>query len=150
MKLIQTLTIGLIVLLSSGCSTYSDNELSDFDTEITKYLDDKDIKCERSESGLYFKIIEEGEGELIQFRDHVTFTYKGELINGDIFDNQKDPVEFAVDDLIGAWKEIMLQVKQGSKVYLVAPPQLGYGSRKLDDIPANSILIYEMEILEVK
>ncbi|MFT5859523.1 MAG: FKBP-type peptidyl-prolyl cis-trans isomerase FkpA [Flavobacteriaceae bacterium] len=143
------LLIGLTVVLA-GCSTYSDDDLSTFDVKIKNHLEKEDIKCERSESGLYFNILEEGEGDYIQFQDRVSFTYTGTLLDGAIFDNQQEPVEFAVADLIGAWKEIMLQIKKGAKVYLATPPQLAYGSNALDDIPANSVLIYEMDILDVK
>jgi FKBP-type peptidyl-prolyl cis-trans isomerase len=55
-----------------------------------------------------------------------------------------------VKDLIGAWKEIMLELKPGAKAFLVAPPSLGYGDRQLDDIPANSILVFNMEVVGVK
>jgi len=139
-----------LLALLAGCSTYSDEELGEFDKKIEAYLEKEGVVCERSESGLYFNIIDEGQGDYIQFQDRVSFTYTGTLLDGSIFDNQQDPVEFNVADLIGAWKEIMLQVKKGAKVYLAAPPQLGYGSNALDDIPANSVLIYEMEILDVK
>lgn len=147
--MIRFLLLSLVAVLS-GCSTYSDEELSKFDEKIEAYLEKEGVVCERSESGLYFNILEEGEGDLIQFQDRVSFKYTGTLLDGSIFDNQQEPVEFNVADLIGAWKEIMLQIKKGAKVYLAAPPQLGYGSNALDDIPANSVLIYEMEILEVK
>lgn len=145
-------SFGLMTLLLavSSCQTYSENDKEGFDKQISSYLAKKGIKCTKSPSGLYYKIIEPGEGEYIQFQDVVSFSYKGYFLNGEIFDNEKKPVEFKVKDLIGAWKEIMLELKPGAKAFLVAPPQLGYGDRKLDDIPANSILVFEMEIHEVK
>lgn len=148
MKLLALFSV--IVLMFSACKTYSDEEIKDFDSQIEKYLNKKGIDCERSSSGLYYKIIEPGIGENIKFQDIVTFSYKGTLINGTVFDDPKKPVEFAVKDLIGAWKEIMLELKPGGKSYLISPPQLGYGSRDLDDIPPNSILIFEMEVHSVK
>ena len=147
--MIRFLLCSVLVTLV-GCSTYSDEELSEFDKKIEAYLAKEGVTCERSDSGLYFNIIEQGEGDYVQFQDRVSFTYTGTLLDGAIFDNQQEPVEFNVADLIGAWKEIMLQVKKGAKVYLAAPPQLAYGSNALDDIPANSVLIYEMDILDVK
>lgn len=150
----QTMNKSLFLLILSiglfSCKTYTEDDKQTFDQQIKTYLDKKGIKCQRSESGLYYKIIEPGKGELIQFQDLATFTYKGYFMNGEVFDNQKKPIEFAVKDLIGAWKEIMLELRPGAKVYLVSPPSLGYGDRELDDIPPNSILIYEMEIHSVK
>jgi FKBP-type peptidyl-prolyl cis-trans isomerase FkpA len=146
-KLVFTL---LTLLVLAGCRTYSDDDKQNFDKQIKEYLKSKNIVCKRSDSGLYYKIIEEGSGNSIRFQDIVTFKYEGRLINGEMFDNQKEPIEFKVRDLIGAWKEIMLELKPGAKAFLVAPPQLGYGDHKLDDIPQNSILIYEIEITDVK
>jgi FKBP-type peptidyl-prolyl cis-trans isomerase FkpA len=141
----------LLVLVSiTSCRTYSEDDKQSFDAQIKTYLEKKGIECERSESGLYYKIIEEGEGEYIKFTDVVSFTYKGEFLDGEVFDNEKKPVDFMVKDLIGAWKEIMLELKPGAKAFLVAPPSLGYGDRQLDDIPANSILVFNMEIVGVK
>jgi FKBP-type peptidyl-prolyl cis-trans isomerase FkpA len=133
-----------------GCKTYNEEEKKSFDGEIKTYLEKKGITCKRSDSGLYYTIIEPGEGRNIHFEDIVSFSYTGSFINGQKFDQQKKPVEFAVKDLIGAWKEIMLELKAGAKVFLVTPPQLGYGERELDDIPANSILVYEITVHGVK
>ena len=140
----------LLIIALSSCKTYSDDDKKTFDQQIKEYLTKKRIKCLRTDSGLYYKIIEPGKGEKIRFLDIVSFSYKGSLLNGEVFDNQKEPVEFEVKELIGAWKEIMLELKPGSKAYLVAPPHLGYGDRKLDDIPANSILVFELSIAKVK
>jgi len=140
----------LLLILVASCKTYSDEEINDFDRQIERYLKKEGIQCERTESGLYYKIIEQGKGENIKFQDIVTFSYKGTFLDGKVFDAPKEPVEFAVKDLIGAWKEIMLELKPGAKAFLVSPPQLGYGSHELDDIPPNSILVFEMEIHSVK
>lgn len=147
MKLLGIL-LGVAVLFS--CSTYSDEQKNEFDTKIEKYLKKKGIKCERSDSGLYYKIINPGEGELIQYKDVVSFTYTANLLNGKLVDQKEEPIEYPVEELIGAWKEIMMKLRPGGKAYLVAPPQLGYGEHKLDEIPPNSILIFEMEVTAVK
>lgn len=144
------LFLALTVLVLVSCSTYNDQDKKRFDEKILTYLKKRKIKCTRSDSGLYYKIIEEGSGAYIKFQDEVTFTYHGTLIDGTVFDEQKKPVSFKVRDLIAAWKEIMLELKPGAKAFLVAPPQLGYGEYKLDDIPQQSILIYTIEIQDVK
>ena len=149
MKTILSLLL-LVFCLSSCGDTYSDAQLKDFDTKIKKYLNKENIECERSSSGLYYKIIEEGEGRKIQYNDIVSFKYTGRLLNGKMFNDQKDPVEFEVSKLIGCWKEMMLNLKPGGKAYLVSPPQLGYATHQLNDIPPNSILVFELEVLAVK
>lgn len=142
-------TIG--VLLLGSCTTYSEEQKEGFDARIEKYLKKKGIECERSSSGLYYKITPEGEGDLIKYKDHVVFKYKGWLLNGKVFDEKlNEPVEFAVEELIGAWKEAVQIMRKGDKAFLVAPPQLGYGEHQLNDIPPNSILVFELEIIDVK
>jgi FKBP-type peptidyl-prolyl cis-trans isomerase len=140
----------LFPILISSCQTYNDQDKQQFDKKIQAYLKKKKISCTKSDSGLYYKILEPGNGEYIKFQDEVSFTYHGTLIDGTVFDDQKKPVSFNVRDLIAAWKEIMLELKPGAKAFLVAPPQLGYGDHQLDDIPQHSILIYNIEIKDVK
>lgn len=146
----KILSLLFVLIAITSCKTYSEEDKKNFDQQIKDYLSKKGIECLRSDSGLYYKIIAPGEGENIRFQDVVSFSYKGTFLTGEVFDEEKKPVEFAVKDLIGAWKEIMLELKPGAKAFLIAPPHLGYGDRKLDDIPANSILVYELEIHNVK
>ncbi len=139
-----------ILIGISSCSTYSDEELLDFDQQIERYLSEKNIECERSESGLYYKIINQGEGQKIKYKDIISFKYRGELLNGLVFDEQKDPVEFKLEQLIACWKEIILELNTGGKAFIVSPPQLGYGDHDLENIPKNSILTFEIEVTDVK
>lgn len=147
--MIRILCFVFLSAILASCTTYSEDEKNEFDERIEKYLKKKKIKCERSSSGLYYKILDPGKGELIKLKDRVQFTYKGTFLNGKVFDEQKDPIEFDVQTLIGAWKEIMLRLRPGGKAFLVTPPQLGYGEHELDDIPPNSILVFELEVKSV-
>lgn len=137
-------------MLLLACTTYSEQDKKQFDRKIQSYISKKKLKCRRSDSGLYYSILKPGSGDHIKFQDEVTFSYHGTLMDGTVFDDQKTPVSFEVRELIAAWKEIMLELKPGAKAFLIAPPQLGYGDHKLDDIPQNSILIYTIEIEDVK
>ena len=144
----------IIILLTlaflSSCATYSEEELNGFDKEIQNYLKEKKIDCKKSESGLYYNIIEQGEGKKVQYKDVVSFTYRGELLNGIVFDEKKKPVDFEVGQLISCWKEIILELNEGGKAFIVSPPQLGYGDHDLEDIPKNSILVFNLEVVETK
>lgn len=140
----------LVSLAFTSCTTYSEEEKEDFDSKITAYLKRKGIKCKKSSSGLHYKIIDPGEGDLVQLQDEVTFTYKGTLLNGKVFDDGKEPVTFKVQQLIAAWKEVMLYLRPGGKAFLVSPPQLGYGEHDLKKIPPNSILVFELEVISVQ
>lgn len=135
-----------LLFIFASCNTYSDQELEGFDKEIQAYIKKNKLDLDASPSGLYFKITKEGDGRLIQYTDSVSISYKGKLLNGRIFDYTKEPLTFAVKDLIGGWKEALLSCKKGSEVVMIIPPQIGYGNHKLDDIPQNSILYFEMKV----
>jgi FKBP-type peptidyl-prolyl cis-trans isomerase FkpA len=149
MKRITFFLFALTSLLLVSCDSYSDEELAGFDKKIEKYLKQKNIQCEKSASGLYYKILEEGEGDFIQFTNKVSVKYKGTFLDGKVFDEQTEPIELPVADQINAWKELMLSLKKGSKAYMVVPPQLGYGSYEVEKIKPNSILIFELEVVDV-
>lgn len=144
--------LGSIILIISlqSCSTYSNEELNHFDSEIKAYIKKNKLNLIKSNSGLYYKIIKKGEGDFVQISDKVSFKYEGKLLNGEIFDKQAKPITFNVKDLIAGWKEIMIKLKPGSKVFLIVPPHLGYGTHDLDDIPASSTLIFNMEIIDIQ
>ena len=109
MKRLNLFLFALVSTLLFSCGSYSDDELATFDKKIEKHLKKKNIECEKSASGLYYEILEEGEGEFVQFTNKVLVKYKGTFLNGDVFDEQTEPVEMAVSEQINAWKELMLQ-----------------------------------------
>lgn len=148
----KTLSIGLLFLLFAitSCGTYSDENKKTFDTTIQKYIKKNNLEMDYSPSGLYYHIIDEGEGDYIMQNDLVSFKYTGTLLDGTQFDKSEGAVEFKVNQLIGAWKETMSMLKSGGKAEIIAPPQLGYGDKDLDDIPPNSILHFQIEVKSVR
>ncbi|OFZ06698.1 MAG: hypothetical protein A3D92_10155 [Bacteroidetes bacterium RIFCSPHIGHO2_02_FULL_44_7] len=142
----------LLIFFVSACgSTYSEEDRKNFDKEIQTYLDEHKIECEKSPTGLYYRIDSLGSDRKIQFSDRVTMKYVGKLINGKIIDDHSnEPITMSVRELIAAWKEILLELGEGGKAFIVAPPHLAYGDYKLDSIPENSILIYNLEVVDVE
>lgn len=146
------LLIGFCSILAS-CSTYSEKELQGFDQQIQDYIQKDTLSYEKSESGLYYHIFKAGEGtHNIRYSDKVTFTYEGELLNGEVFDKagKSNPATFYVRQLIMGWKEAFAYLKNGGKAKIIVPPQLGYGDHELERIPKNSVLVFDMEILNVE
>jgi len=137
----------------TACSTYSEKELNEFDQKIAAYVKKQPIPFEKSESGLYYHIERVGEGEnFIKLTDKVTFTYEGKLLNGKVFDSTSvgKPAVFNVNRLIAGWQEIFMNLKKGGKATIVVPPQLGYGDHSLPNLPKNSILVFNLEVLNVE
>ena len=102
-------------------------------------------------SGLQYRVIEAGTGdELAALEDVVTVTYRGWLIDGTVFDDPGEPVQFPADNLIAGWVEALSMMREGDRWELVIPSELGYGAFGAGGvIPPNQTLVFEMELLEV-
>jgi peptidylprolyl isomerase len=106
-----------------------------------------------TDSGLQYMILEEGSGEMPQVGDGVRVHYTGTLEDGTQFDSSVggEPFQFTlgVGDVIAGWDEGIALLKEGSKARLTIPPGLAYGDRANGPIPANSTLIFEVELVDV-
>ncbi len=103
-------------------------------------------------SGLQYKVITEGDGPSPTANDKVKVHYTGTLIDGTKFDSSLDrgePVEFGVTQVIKGWTEALQLMKKGAKWQLFIPPALGYGARDQQKIPANSVLIFDVELIDI-
>lgn len=153
MKLsIKSLLVSTAIVVVTACKTYSEEDKKMLDTKIETYLKKDKTPYQKSESGLYYHIEKEGDGEYIKFTDEIRINYQGKLLNGQIFDGEhkKNPISFKVADLIEGWKEGMLYLKKGGKTKLIIPPYLGYGDYDLEKIPPHSVLIFDVEVVDVK
>ncbi len=125
-----------------------DRDQADIDEEIiVAYLEKENITdVIRDKSGLYYKIIEEGAGENVPDNALIDVSYRGKLLDGTIF-NEGTLNNAPLDGLIEAWKIGIPKLKKGSRAVFYCPSQLGYGSFEKEKIPSNSILIYEVNIV---
>jgi peptidylprolyl isomerase len=108
-----------------------------------------------TESGLKYIIVEEGEGENAGTGNVVTVHYSGYLEDGTKFDSsvEKDePLTFALGNkqVIPGWDEGIAYLNKGSKARLIVPPSLAYGDMAVGKIPANSTLIFDVELIDIK
>jgi FKBP-type peptidyl-prolyl cis-trans isomerase len=103
-------------------------------------------------SGLQYIVVQEGTGKTPGLNDTVKANYTGTLINGTKFDSSVDrgqPAEFPVSGVIKGWTEALQMMKVGGKVKLFIPPELGYGASARPGIPANSVLVFDVELVDV-
>lgn len=151
MKFIAFASLLIFVFGFSACNTYTEQDKDNFDKKIQEFVAKGTDKYEKSESGLYYSIENEGEGDYIKFTDMVSFKYEGKFLTGEPFDNRhrNTPLTFQVSQLIEGWKEAFLYLKKGGKAKIIVPPYLGYGDHQLEDIPANSILFFTIEVVDV-
>ena len=105
-----------------------------------------------TESGIQYRIIEAGTGTNPLATDTVKVHYRGTLVDGTEFDSsfsRNEPATFGLNGVIPGWTEGLQLVKEGGKIELVLPPELAYGERATPTIPANSVLVFEVQLLEI-
>ena len=103
-------------------------------------------------SGLQYKIVKQGTGNKPKPTDKIKFHYKGSLLDGTVFDSSYDrgqPLTGNVNQFIKGWIEGLQLLPEGSKYIFYIPSNLGYGNQQAGAIPPGSVLIFEVELLEI-
>lgn len=104
-------------------------------------------------SGLQYEVLTQGKGAKPKSTDVVSVHYHGTLIDGSVFDSsvqRGEPASFQLDQVIPGWTEALQLMPVGSKYRLTLPPELAYGEQGAGPIPANSVLIFEVELLDIQ
>lgn len=104
-------------------------------------------------SGLQYRVIKHGKGRTPTATDTVSVAYKGQLIDGTVFDQATPahPLEYTMGKFIPGWVEALSLMKEGDEWELVIPSNLAYGEEGAGNvIPPNQTLIFDMQLLAVK
>ena len=113
----------------------------------------KEDGVKETKSGILYKVEKEGTGATPKATDTVVVNYEGTLVDGTKFDSsydRKEPATFPLNRVIPGWTEAVQLMKVGSKYQVVIPPELAYGEQDTPTIPANSTLVFEIELMSVK
>jgi FKBP-type peptidyl-prolyl cis-trans isomerase FkpA len=108
--------------------------------------------AERTDSGIVYRELAAGSGASPTASDTVRVNYRGTLIDGTEFDSsyaRDEPAEFGLGQVIPCWTEGVQKLQVGGKAELVCPSDLAYGPNSQPNIPANSTLIFEVELLAI-
>ncbi len=133
--------------LVSAQATNSDDKF------IKAYIAKKGWTAKSTPEGIYYVTDVEGSGPTPTTTNTIKVFYKGYLLDETVFDSNLAPkaaVEFPLNGLIEGWKIGFQKFKAGSKGKLLVPSAYGYGSRAQGSIPANSILIFEVELVSFR
>ena len=105
------------------------------------------------ESGLQIEMLSEGYGRFPTIEDTVVVHYQGWMIDGTLFDSsikRGKPAMFRLTGVVQGFREGLMNIRMGGKARLFLPSDLGYGTRGSgNDIPPNTVLIFEVELLDV-
>jgi len=158
--LIFTLVLAYLPSLQTNkenSSSDEQDESTELETEDTESIDTDTIDTDTTEdeNPVQIEVLTEGTGETVsQDGDTISVNYVGTLLDGTEFDNSYDrgePFEFTLGagTVIEGWDEGLLGMKIGEKRKITIPSEKAYGTRSTGSIPANSDLIFEVELLEI-
>lgn len=106
----------------------------------------------RTESGIYYDIQETGVGGSPRINSNIKAHYRGTLLSGKEFDSsykKNRPMEIQLSQVVAGWQEALPMLQKGGKGTFIIPSRLAYGPQAFGNIiPANSCLIFEMELLD--
>ena len=147
----QLLSTLLVLTLFISCSkdtkTVTDYTAKN-EQEIKDYLAKNNLTAQRSTSGLYYIINEQGTGTQPTAASNVTVAYKGYFTNGNVFDQSKaEGISFGLNQVIKGWTEGIPYFKAGGSGVLLVPSHLGYGSTNNGPIPGGSVLIFDVKLI---
>jgi FKBP-type peptidyl-prolyl cis-trans isomerase FklB len=113
-----------------------------------------DVHIITTESGLEYKVLEEGKGDKSpSLQDKVTVDYEGRLINGTVFDSsyqRGQTASFPVNGVIAGWQEALQLMKPGDVWELYIPSQLAYGERGVPGlIGPNEVLVFKVHLISI-
>ncbi|MFT6500921.1 MAG: FKBP-type peptidyl-prolyl cis-trans isomerase FkpA [Crocinitomicaceae bacterium] len=145
------LPIFVIVLAFSSCKKKKAEEQAVADeTTIQNYIAENGLNAIPTGSGLYYVIDVQGAGLPCTSESTVVVAYSGYFLSGTVFDESEPTgVEFGLANVIAGWTEGIPYFKEGGTGKLLVPSALGYGPDGNNTIPANSVLIFDIELISV-
>lgn len=160
MKKFGFLLLSVVVMagLASCKKSYNDNfdyvaQFTSDTTAIRAFVVKNNIPAVKHESGIFYQIIAPGAGTIAYNQNTtVTANYRGSLLgNATAFDETKGtPASFPLGGVIAGWQIGVPLIQKGGKIRLIIPSYYGYGNVSKGPIPANSILDFDIELVDVK
>lgn len=131
------------------------NKRRDYTAALNREIGEKFLKENQNkegwqvtDSGLQYRIIEEGNDVHPEGKDTVWVNYKGTLLNGNVFDQNED-IRFTLNRVVAGWQEGMKLIGEGGKIQLAIPSELGYGEFGTRGIEPNSVLLFDVDLNKV-
>jgi FKBP-type peptidyl-prolyl cis-trans isomerase FkpA len=148
-------SMSAIAVFFGGCVDENKEHEKQLD-KIKAYISDKGLtNVVTTESGLSYKITQEGTGSNPVATSNASCYYKGYLLDGSVFDEHSRSggsaaKEFNLSGVIAGWTEGIPKMKAGGKALFLIPSRLGYKAQATGSIPANSVLVFEVELVSFR
>lgn len=118
--------------------------------QILAYAKADSLQVTKHSSGIYYQIINPGSGEAPSSNSTISVIYTGALLNGIIFDKETNPVSTNLGAVIEGWQIGIPLIKKGGRIKLIIPSAYGYGCNGKGTIPPNSVLFFDVSLVNVQ
>jgi FKBP-type peptidyl-prolyl cis-trans isomerase FkpA len=149
----KIIAFSLLLLTVASCTKSKDVvDYGPIDKKIIQdYLIEKGVtNAQSTSSGLYYIIQNPGEDQHPTINSTLIVNYQGYLTDGTLFDSSAShggPSTFALNSVVAGWQEGLQLIGKGGKIVLLCPSALGYGSTATGKIPANSVILFTIELI---
>lgn len=139
----------IVSILTFSCKKEK-REAEKQEEAIKTYISDHGLNATATGSGLYYVIETQGNGPGCNANSNVKVAYKGYYLSGEVFDESSaSGVTFNLQNVIEGWTEGIPYFKKGGTGKLLIPSALGYGENDHNGIPGNSVLIFDIHLIDV-
>lgn len=144
--------VGISLLLNYACKKDDKKDQAAIDKAILlKYIADSSLTVDSTSSGLYYQIIDSGVGIYPSLTSLVSINYKGYFIDGTIFDQTAgSPITGFLSGYITGWQEGVQKIRKNGIIKLLIPSALAYGESGYADIPANTVILFDIELVNIE
>ena len=152
MKFLNIMALVIIATFMVACGDDESPALVDNATQIQTYIAANNLNAlEVDDTGLYYVVSKEGDGEFPTIEDEVTVHYHGTFLDGSVFDSsviREEPATFPLSRVISGWQIGIPKFSRGGAGKLIIPSNLAYGTNGVAGIPGNSVLIFDVELID--
>ena len=154
-KLFVAPALCLLILFVPGCSKKkSCNPVapSSETGQMQAYATANGINYTTHSSGVFYEIITQGSGSTASANSKIYITYTGKLLDGTVFDQQNtvNVSGWALSGLIEGWRIGIPLIQKGGRIKLIVPSSLAYGCEPYNTLPGNSILFFDITLVDVQ
>lgn len=144
------LAFTLFLFAACNPSTNTRDYTAENELEIETYIAENNLTAQKTSSGLYYVINNEGTGTQATTADNVTVAYKGYFTNGNVFDESDAAgISFSLQRVIKGWTEGIAKFKEGGDGVLLIPSRLAYGNSGQGTIPGGAVLIFDVKLISI-
>ena len=142
---IQMIMLCMIIVTIISCS--KDQQMETDQMLIDDYLENNSLTAQSTSSGLHYIIHTPGNSEHPDVSNTVILAYTGKLLNGSEFD-ASTYFTYQLSGLIEGWQEGVPLIGKGGSITLIIPSHLAYGDQSYPGIPANSVLVFDIQLFD--